>query len=128
MMDMKKSRFTEDQIIGFLKQTELVMAIKDGLSARRFLRSHFLQMAQQIWRHEYSYEESFNARFHNECLDEHVFDSLTEARQIIVTWRYDYNQVRPHGSIGRILPAVFAASSRRSRQQAGDQPVHNHTN
>ncbi|UJB34277.1 integrase core domain-containing protein [Chromobacterium alkanivorans] len=37
-----------------------------------------------------------------------------EARQIIAAWRDDYNQVRPHGSIGRIPPAVFAV---RYRQQ-----------
>ncbi|MDC7698419.1 integrase core domain-containing protein, partial [Vogesella indigofera] len=58
--------------------------------------------------------ESFNARFRDECLNEHVFDTLAEARQIIAAWRDDYNQVRSHGAIGRIPPAVFAA---RYRQQ-----------
>ncbi|WP_439896908.1 IS3 family transposase [Chromobacterium haemolyticum] len=61
------------------------------------------------------YVESFNARFRDECLNEHVFDSLAEARQIIAAWRDDYNQVRPHGSIGRIPPAVFAARYRQQR-------------
>lgn len=61
------------------------------------------------------YVESFNARFRDECLNEHVFDTLAEARQIIAAWRDDYNQVRPHGSIGRIPPAVFAAPTAGSR-------------
>lgn len=61
------------------------------------------------------YVESFNARFRDECLNEHVFDTLAEARQIIAAWRDDYNQVRPHGSIGRIPPAVFAARYRQQR-------------
>lgn len=60
------------------------------------------------------YVESFNGRFRDECLNEHYFESLVEARQVIAAWRDDYNQVRPHGSIGRIPPAVFAA---RHRQQ-----------
>lgn len=61
------------------------------------------------------YVESFNARFRDECLNEHVFDTLAKARQIIATWRGDYNQVRPHGSIGPIPPVVFAAHYRQQR-------------
>lgn len=64
---------------------------------------------------QYGYVESFNARFRDECLNEHVFDTLAEARQIIAAWRDDYNQVRPHGLIGRIPPAVFAARYRQQR-------------
>ncbi|WP_240902659.1 transposase [Aquitalea denitrificans] len=44
---------------------------------------------------------------------------MAEARQIIAAWRDDYNQVRPHGSIGQIPPVVFAA---RSRQQRAGEP------
>lgn len=58
------------------------------------------------------YVESFNGQFWDECLSEHYFDSLAEARQIIAVWRDDYNQVRPHSSLGRIPPAAFAARCR----------------
>jgi putative transposase len=37
-----------------------------------------------------------------------VFLSLTEARQIIEAWRYDYNHRRPHGSLGALTPNEFA--------------------
>ena len=63
------------------------------------------------------YIESFNGRFRDECLNEHWFESLHQARTEIAKWRRDYNEVRPHGSIGRIPPALFA---QRHRRQAVD--------
>ena len=58
------------------------------------------------------YIESFNGRFRDECLNEHWFETLQQARAEIAAWRRDYNEVRPHGSIGRIPPAQFAAKHR----------------
>ena len=63
------------------------------------------------------YIESFNGRFRDECLNEHWFETLPQARTVITEWRRDYNEVRPHSSIGRIPPARFAAQH---RQHAGD--------
>lgn len=45
--------------------------------------------------------ESLNDRLRDECLNEHVFDTLTDARRIVEAWRIDYNTVRPHGRLGR---------------------------
>ena len=59
------------------------------------------------------YIESFNGKFRDECLNEHWFQTLRQARTVIATWRQDYNEVRPHGSIGRIPPAEFAEQHRR---------------
>src|ERR1700724_3869062 len=52
--------------------------------------------------------ESFNSRLRDECLNEHVFLSLKEARATIAAWRYDYNHLRPHGSLGALTPNEFA--------------------
>ncbi len=49
--------------------------------------------------------ESFNASLRDECLNEEIFDSLTDARQKLALWRYDYNNVRPHSSLGNKTPA-----------------------
>jgi putative transposase len=46
-----------------------------------------------------AYIESFNGKFRQECLRQHWFESLHEAREIVETWRQDYNQVRPHSSL-----------------------------
>ncbi len=63
------------------------------------------------------YIESFNGKFRDEFLNEHWFETLHQARSATAIWRQDYNEVRPHGSIGRIPPARFAELH---RQRAGD--------
>jgi putative transposase len=52
--------------------------------------------------------ESFNGKFRNECLNENWFTTLHEARRLIEHWRQEYNQIRPHSSLGRIPPNLFA--------------------
>ena len=56
------------------------------------------------------YMESFNGKLRDECLNEHVFGSLSEARRIIEAWRIDYNEVRPHSSLRYQTPEEFAAA------------------
>ena len=53
--------------------------------------------------------ESFNGTFRDDCLNQHWFASLPETRLLIEHWRsHDYNRLRPHSSIGRVPPDVFA--------------------
>ena len=54
------------------------------------------------------YIESFNGKFRDECLNDHWFTSIEHAKALIATWRRDYNEVRPHRSIGRIPRVCFA--------------------
>lgn len=55
-----------------------------------------------------AYVESFNGRFRAECLDTHWFLSLSDAREKISAWRQEYNQRRPHTSLGFKTPVEFA--------------------
>ena len=55
-----------------------------------------------------AFVESFNGKFRNECLNQHWFRTLEEARRIINQWRTHYNTVRPHSSLGYLPPVVFA--------------------
>lgn len=64
--------------------------------------------------------ESFNGRFRDECLNDHCFTSLPQARILIAAWRRDYNQHRPHSSLDYLTPAEFAAKHRSSDP---DDPV-----
>jgi len=60
-----------------------------------------------------AFVESFNGRLRDECLNEHLFDSLAEARHIIENWRKDYNTTRPHTSLGGLPPAIYAQQQTR---------------
>lgn len=55
------------------------------------------------------YTESLNDKIRDECLNEHWFSALAEARKIIEDWRQDYNHVRPHSSLNYLTPAEFIA-------------------
>lgn len=54
------------------------------------------------------YIESFNGKLRSECLDQHWFRSLAEARDIIEDWRLEYNRVRPHSSLDNLTPEEYA--------------------
>jgi putative transposase len=56
-----------------------------------------------------AYIESFNGKLRDECLNEHEFLHLHHARDLIETFRDDYNHYRPHSSLGGLTPAEFAA-------------------
>lgn len=51
-----------------------------------------------------AYVESFNGHFRVECLDQHWFETLAEAKEVIETWRVDDNEERPHRSLQQRTP------------------------
>jgi putative transposase len=55
--------------------------------------------------------ESFNGRLRDECLNTHEFESLEQAKRIIEAWRRDYNDHRPHGSLGKLTPSEYGKSN-----------------
>ncbi len=61
------------------------------------------------------YVESFNGTWRAECLDVHWFASLADAKQLIEDWRREYNESRPHRSLGERTPHEFARQIAASR-------------
>jgi transposase InsO family protein len=57
---------------------------------------------------ENAYSESFNSRFRDELLDREIFTSLLEGHTLIEQHRRDYNERRPHSSLGYKTPKEFA--------------------
>ena len=56
---------------------------------------------------ENAYAETFNGKFRDECLNENWFMTIQHAKEIVEVWRLDYNEVRPHSSLGNLTPVEF---------------------
>ena len=53
--------------------------------------------------------EAFNSVVRRECLSQHWFTSLEEARGLLEAWKEEYNNDRPHGSLRQMPPARYRA-------------------
>lgn len=51
--------------------------------------------------------ESFNGKFRDECLSIQWFKNRIDAKILIETFRRQYNEIRPHSSLGTLTPAEF---------------------
>ena len=69
------------------------------------LEWHYIEPGKPV---QNAFVESFNSKLRDECLNEHVFLTLAEARETIEAWRFDYNHCRPHSSLGALTPTEFA--------------------
>jgi putative transposase len=56
--------------------------------------------------------ESFNGRFRDGCLNEHLFANLNGARRIIAEWRIDYNTNWPHMSLDGLTSTRFTTRAK----------------
>ena len=57
---------------------------------------------------ENAFAESFNSRFRDEFLALELFDNLQAAKILTGQWRKNYNEARPHSSLGYVPPSEFA--------------------
>ena len=64
---------------------------------------HYIEPGKPV---QNAFIESFNSRLRDECLNQHVFLTLTEARATIEAWRHDYD-LRRHSSLGALTPTEF---------------------
>lgn len=68
---------------------------------------HFIEPGKPT---QNAYCESFNGRFREECLNQHLFANVLEARLIIEAWRKEYENVRPHSGLKGRTPKMAAAA------------------
>lgn len=84
--------------------TEFQSRALEDWAYRRGVQLDFIRPGKPV---ENAFIESFNGRLRDECLNVHQFASLAEAQVIIEAWRCDYNQRRPHSSLGHLTPDEF---------------------
>ena len=83
---------------------EFIGKALDAWAYQRGVKLTFIRPGKPV---ENAYIESFNGRFRDECLNEHWFLTLEHARRIVEKWRIDYNNERPHSSLGYLTPEEF---------------------
>lgn len=74
------------------------------------------------------YIESFNGRLREECLNQHWFESMEEARGILERWRMEYNTERPHSALDNRTPTenlryLAELQAAKAREIIGQGPV-----
>lgn len=84
---------------------EFISKALDLWAYENSVKLRFIQPGKPV---QNAYIESFNGKFRNECLNDHVFVSLHSAQRIIEAWRQDYNTERPHSSLSDMTPEEFA--------------------
>ena len=92
--------------------TEFYSKEMDSWAYRNGVQLDFIRPGKPV---ENAFIESFNGRLRDECLNAEVFLDLAHARRRILEWKLDYNESRPHGSLGDLSPSEFAARWRSTR-------------
>jgi putative transposase len=84
---------------------EFICTALDKWASENEVKLHFIEPGKPT---QNGYIESFNGKYRDECLNMHWFKSLQDAKTKIENWRREYNEERPHSSIGHLTPKEFA--------------------
>ena len=84
----------------------------DAWAYQHHVQLHFIQPGKPV---QNAHIESFNGRFRQECLNQHWFLSLPDARRTIEEWRIAYNTARPHRGLAGRTPLQAAESFQTER-------------
>lgn len=87
--------------------TEFMSRALEDWAYQRHVQLDFIRPGTPV---ENACIESFNGRLRDECLNVHQFTSIEDARTKIEAWRVDYNQRRPHSSLGHLTPNEYVAT------------------
>ena len=98
--------------------TEFQSRAPEEWAYRRGVQLDFIRPGKPV---ENAFIESFNGRLRDECLNVHQFVALAEAQHILETWRLDYNQCRPHSSLGHLTSKEFVGQ--RQAEQIDEEVV-----
>jgi putative transposase len=77
----------------------------DAWAHRRGVKLVFIRPGKPV---ENAFIESFNGRLRDECLNQHWFLSISDARRTVESWRASYNTARPHRGLAMLTPQAYA--------------------
>jgi putative transposase len=105
-LDEAMDLYGQPEAITMDNGTEFACNHFDQWAYRRGIQLDFITPGRPV---ENGIIESFNGKLRDECLNVHWFESLADVRAEIEAWREEYNQVRPHSSLGNRAPAEYIA-------------------
>lgn len=85
--------------------SEYVSKAMDQWAYRNHVELKFIQPGKPM---QNGFIESFNGRLRDECLNQHWFETIEQARQMIELWRIEYNTDRPNKALRNRTPEEFA--------------------
>lgn len=83
---------------------EFISTVLDAWACEQQISLHFIRPGKPS---ENGHIESFNGKLRDECLNTNWFVDLADAQEKIELWRRDYNEVRPHSSLGYLSPTEY---------------------
>ncbi len=95
---------------------EFTGKVLDEWAYRRGVKLNFIRPGKPI---ENAFAESFIGKLRDECLNENWFISLKNSRAIIESWRIDYNEGRPHSSLGGLTPREYVENAGKTLTAVG---------
>nr|WP_175765588.1 IS3 family transposase [Burkholderia ambifaria] len=104
VLEQLRQRGRRPNLIQVDNGPEFVSKALDAWAHEHGVKLQFIRPGKPV---ENAHIESFNGRLREECLNQHAFVSLDDARRRIEAWRTDYNSVRPHSALGQLAPDQF---------------------
>ena len=98
---------------------EFTSKVLDRWAYEHCVELQFIQPGKPV---QNAFVESFNGTMRNECLNEHWFLDLDDAKELIEAWRIDYNTERPHSSLGGMTPGEFATFAQTPHRPTASAP------
>ena len=83
---------------------EFAGIVLDQWAYKNSVKLDFIRPGKPV---ENAFIESFNGKLRHECLNQHYFKNLEEAKKAVEDWRIRYNEFRPHQSLGGLTPDEF---------------------
>ena len=110
---MESSDIKRLKELGMDNGPEFISSTLAGWAEERDIQLDFIQPAKPT---QNSYIERFNRTFRDEVLNRYVFNSLFEVRARTESWMNEYDEERPHDSLGDITPRKYGMA----HQQRGN--------